>query len=340
MKKIYSLALTGLMVAGLSAQTKSGNFTGTATNRQITHVSHTSVDRVVGDTLLYIPLPEYIVDSVDAGAFNIQFNDQDGFAANASVSPPWTSGTNWLVLYTPAPSVAATAWDSLYHSDTSFVAGSTSWFTSPGQADDWITFGPVTIPATGATLGYRVFTPDGQFRDGYKVYVGSIDTDPTSFSASDVIFSRADNAGVLGEDTVWTYRTLPVPASFAGTQAYFAFQNIGNDMFILEMDQFVVKEANNAGIDNNAFEGFGFNQVMPNPATDFAYMNYSLGKTAEVTFMVTDMNGRTVATLYQGGKESGTYNYQLNVSEFNSGVYFVTLKAGQFSSTKKLMVTK
>jgi hypothetical protein len=79
---------------------------------------------------------------------------------------------------------------------------------------------------------------------------------------------------------------------------------------------------------------------MPNPATDVAYVNYALGANAEVTLMVTDINGKVVANLNQGTKEMGTYNYPLTVSEFNSGVYFVTLKAGQFSSTKKLMVTK
>ncbi len=340
MKKIYSLTFTGLLIAGLSAQVRTANFDGTPTNHSLVNASQYSTDRAVGDTLMYMPFPEYICDSIDGLTFDIQFNDQDGTPANANLNPPWSSGSNFLLFYSAPPSIAVTPWDNLYHADTAYYVGSTSWLEPVGQADDWTTFGPVTIPATGATLGYRVYTPDGAYRDGYKVYIGSIGVAPTDFSPSDEVFHKVENTGSLAEDTVWTYRQLNIPAAFAGTQAYFAFQNESNDMFILEFDEFVVKEADNLGFDDIQMDGFAFNQVMPNPAKDYAYINYEIGKDVDVSFTVTDINGRVVANLYQGVREMGVHNYALDVTTFNAGVYFVTLQAGQFNSTKKLIVAK
>ena len=56
MKKLYLLTLTGLMFAGLSAQVRTSTFTGTPTTHPFIDASQYSVDRAVGDTLLYVPL--------------------------------------------------------------------------------------------------------------------------------------------------------------------------------------------------------------------------------------------------------------------------------------------
>lgn len=344
MKKFYTLTLTGLMVAGISAQSLQKTEISNVPSHKVTNNDNYSVRTAVGDTLMYLPLPEFLINATDQAGFGYENNDQDGNAQSPLFTGgPWAAGTDWLLFFDDTPGNAAmTAFDIARPGtpDSSFYFGSTSWTDPATQVSDWLTFGPITIPATGATLHWRVRTPDQAFRDGYKVYVGGIGTAPTDFSASDVVFSKNDNTGNIGQDTVWTYRQVNVPAAYAGQQAYFGFENTATDMFILYMDEFLALEANNLGFDNNQFEGFALNQVMPNPATDVAYVNYALGANAEVTLMVTDINGKVVANINQGTKEMGTYNYPLTVSEFNSGVYFVTLKAGQFSSTKKLMVTK
>lgn len=341
MKKIYLLTLTGLMVTGLSAQVRTSTFIGTPTTDPLINALHYSGDRAVGDTLLYVPLAEYFVDSIDQAGFSIQTFNQDGLIAATAINPPWAT-TDFLLFYDDSvggPNLVPI--DSILHPDTAYYFGGTSWFNPAGCcADDWITMGPITIPAGGGSFGYRVQTPDKDFRDGYKVYIGILGPNPTDFAPSDVVFTRNDNSGVIAEDTVWTYRTHDVPGALVGQPVYFAVQNFANDMFVILFDEFVVKETNTAGISTNEFEGFSFNQVLPNPASDIALVNYMLGKTSDVSFTVTDINGKVISSIYQGSKEMGSYNYSLNVSEYNSGIYFVTLKVGQFKSTKKLMVAK
>ncbi len=347
MKKIYSLTLTGLMFAGLSAQSLQKS---EVTASDLPQVANTQFEMgvgaeeraAVGDTLMYVPLAEiFVTDPGDATAYSLQTFDQDGAAAAAALAGTWTSGTDFLLFYDPTPGgPSLVPIDAMLHPDTAYYFGGTSWHNPVGQADNWITMGPITIPATGGTFGWRVRTPDQAYRDGYKVLIGNVGFNPTDFSPSDEVFNKNDNTGVIGEDTVWTYRSVNVPAAFAGQQVYFAIQHEANDMFIIYFDEFLALEANNLGTDINQFDGFAFNQVMPNPATDVAYINYSIGNASEVSFIVTDINGRVVANINQGTKESGIYNYGLSVTEFASGIYQVTLKAGQFSSTKKLVIAK
>jgi hypothetical protein len=50
--------------------------------------------------------------------------------------------------------------------------------------------------------------------------------------------------------------------------------------------------------------------------------------------------GSEVATLVDENKPAGNYNVTFNAARLSSGVYFYQLKAGNFVSTKKLMLVK
>jgi len=53
-----------------------------------------------------------------------------------------------------------------------------------------------------------------------------------------------------------------------------------------------------------------------------------------------DVFGREVKTLVAGFLPEGSHSYQFNAKNFTSGVYFYTLKAGNFTDTKKMILTK
>jgi len=342
MKKIYLLTLTGLMVtAGVSAQSliKQSGTVSSETNVSSSRVKvlTTGENRAVGDTLMYDTFRDIYVNATDQGAFLQANDDQDGLTANNGA--PWTGSFAFFFSFDPTDLTAfdaASAWN-----DTAFFGAATSWFLPAGQADNWLSMGPITVPAVGAKLSWRVRT-NPAYKDGYRVLVNGTGLDPAADFGTEIIYSRADSYPNATDaiDTVWAYYSANIPSSYNGSQVYFGFNHTANDMDVLYLDEILMVEFPTMGVDNHEFEGFGLNNIMPNPATDVAYLNYSLGKVAEVTFIITDINGKVVSTNYLGSKESGLYNQTLNVSEFNSGVYFVTMKAGQFSSTQKLMVTK
>jgi hypothetical protein len=59
-----------------------------------------------------------------------------------------------------------------------------------------------------------------------------------------------------------------------------------------------------------------------------------------VTLKVYDVLGREVATLVNDNLSAGSYSYNFDASKLTSGVYLYKLQAGNFSETKKMILTK
>ena len=53
-----------------------------------------------------------------------------------------------------------------------------------------------------------------------------------------------------------------------------------------------------------------------------------------------DVLGNEVASLVDEQKQDGTFDVHFNAGDLSSGVYYYTLKAGEFTSTKKLVLMK
>jgi len=77
--------------------------------------------------------------------------------------------------------------------------------------------------------------------------------------------------------------------------------------------------------------------TIPNVGTSFLSAS---GRMKFVKLKVYDILGNEVATLVNEEKQAGSYEVEFNASKLPSGVYFYRLQAGDFVSTKKLMVLK
>jgi hypothetical protein len=87
---------------------------------------------------------------------------------------------------------------------------------------------------------------------------------------------------------------------------------------------------------------YNLSQNYPNPFNPSTIINFSIPKAGIVTMNVYDVLGKKVATLINEKKDAGSYSVELNASGFgmSSGVYFYTLEAGSFKSTKKMIMIK
>ena len=97
---------------------------------------------------------------------------------------------------------------------------------------------------------------------------------------------------------------------------------------------------------------FDLKQNYPNPFNPTTTIKYSIpsviarsGATRQsagmlVQLKVYDMLGREVATLVNKEQTPGNYAVEFDASRFSSGVYFYTLKAGEFTATKKMILMK
>ncbi len=92
--------------------------------------------------------------------------------------------------------------------------------------------------------------------------------------------------------------------------------------------------------DENIIKNFSLSQNYPNPFNPTTTINYSVPKTSLVTLKVYDILGREITTLLNGEKSIGNYTLNFNANRYASGVYIYQLRAGNFISTKKMLLLK
>ncbi len=88
----------------------------------------------------------------------------------------------------------------------------------------------------------------------------------------------------------------------------------------------------------------------PNPFNPETWIPYQLAEPAEVTLTLYDISGRVVRNLDLGHQHAGVYHSRSRAAYWDgrnaqgepvaSGVYFYTLKAGDFAATRKMLIRK
>lgn len=83
-------------------------------------------------------------------------------------------------------------------------------------------------------------------------------------------------------------------------------------------------------------------QNFPNPFNPETNISYTIPEPGFVTLKVYDLLGREVAKLVDEYKPAGIHKTQFSIlnSQFSSGVYIYTLKAGNFVQSKKMVLIK
>ncbi|HTR82463.1 MAG TPA: endo-1,4-beta-xylanase [Bacteroidota bacterium] len=87
-------------------------------------------------------------------------------------------------------------------------------------------------------------------------------------------------------------------------------------------------------------KGFALSQNYPNPFNPSTMISYQLPVNSFVTLKVYDIAGREVRTLISGSENAGSHAIQFDGSSLPSGVYYYRLRAGNFTSVKKLALIK
>jgi hypothetical protein len=81
-------------------------------------------------------------------------------------------------------------------------------------------------------------------------------------------------------------------------------------------------------------------QNTPNPFNPTTVIRYELGTESDYTLTLFDALGRKVRTLEQGHKAAGQYQLVLSANELPSGVYLYRLETGDFTDTKRMIISK
>jgi hypothetical protein len=93
-------------------------------------------------------------------------------------------------------------------------------------------------------------------------------------------------------------------------------------------------------ISSNVPDNYSISQNYPNPFNPSTMIRFSIKETGIVSLKVYNVLGQLVNTLVNEQKSAGTYEYNFDASHLSSGIYFYTIKAGNFTATKKMILMK
>lgn len=325
MKKIYLLIGAGAIMVSANAQ-RSTNAPGTLTTKAPKQLPAT---RAVGDTVMFYDVDVYGGAGVD-GTFSIIGEDLDLLSSSATNNFP---DPDFGAFYSTA------AWDFIPTdvNDTAFFFAATSWFNSPGQADNWLEMGPITLPAASTLSWYVKNNP--AYRDGYEVLMNT-----SSMSSGDFVdaafYSRPDLADgtTYAGDTTWTMVTVNVPAMYAGQTVYLGFHHNANDMDVLYLDNFLIKEAA-VGV-NEVENAFTMSEVFPNPFNNTANFSIDLKTPSDVAYTITDLSGKVLVAQTEFNRPVGVNRFTIGADNLAAGMYYLQVTAGSSKMTKKIQVVK
>jgi len=94
--------------------------------------------------------------------------------------------------------------------------------------------------------------------------------------------------------------------------------------------------------ENSVVYDYQLHQNYPNPFNPSTKIKYSVKETNYVEIKLYDLIGREIATLVDEIKNAGIYEVDFDASKFDlsSGVYFYQMKAGNFTSIRKMVLIK
>ncbi len=96
----------------------------------------------------------------------------------------------------------------------------------------------------------------------------------------------------------------------------------------------IISNGNNVPSEYNLYQNF------PNPFNPSTKINFDLKSSGYVSLTVYDNLGKEVQTLINSKLNAGSYTYVFERNSLSSGMYFYTLKIGNFITTKKMILLK
>lgn len=195
----------------------------------------------------------------------------------------------------------------------------------------------------------------------YTVMASHVTVNNNSSSSIDVLVKKTELSVITGSENSFCWGTCYLPATFVSpnaitipasssdagsfigdykpkgylgaTSVRYTFYNKYN---VNDSASFIV--VYNAGVTaiDDKPKTIEFSNAYPNPASSFVSFNYNLQGTQSAEFVITDLLG---SELYRGNLQNENNKLSVNVTDFNNGVYFYSLRVnGTMQFTRKLIV--
>lgn len=225
--------------------------------------------------------------------------------------------------------------DSVYHPLYPYGFGITSFANSPAGSAPVPLSSIVTTDGSRFELTFNKAMKDpsaGQFvftRNGNPVtaeFSSSLkDGDSTTIvvALDKAYFSKNDSATI-------SYNSGKIESADGGTlQPFSSF-----DVYNWSSVTLSVRGKNSVPVTDK------LDQNYPNPFNPTTVIGYQLSVSGLVTIKVYDVLGREVKTLVDGRQSAGIHSVMFDAANLSSGVYFIRMMTGTYSSLRKMVLLK
>ncbi len=102
----------------------------------------------------------------------------------------------------------------------------------------------------------------------------------------------------------------------------------------------VISKEGIVGVADGAPAIFAVSQNVPNPFNPTTTINFSLSRSGQTSVDVYNVAGQKVDTIVNSHLNAGSHSVTWNAANFSAGVYFYTVRSGDFSRTMKMTLLK
>ena len=145
-----------------------------------------------------------------------------------------------------------------------------------------------------------------------------------------------------GDWVNWVYDSVGVTLN-TGYDNTIRFAATGSDFGNLDEITIVPRSMTSIDVsdnDNNIPTHFQLYQNFPNPFNPETKISFDLPKAVHVSIMVYDINGRLITRLVNGDYQPGTHTVKFGNAFLSTGIYIYRIQAGDYSSTKKMILLR
>jgi spore germination protein YaaH len=205
----------------------------------------------------------------------------------------------------------------------------------PYYGQRWKTKTDVAGATVTSYVGSTTFTNDQPNSITYGVKWSTYKTPWYSYKQDSVTYVQTwfDNDSSLGlkYDLAKTYKLKGVGMWALG------YDGARTELWNLLQNRYLVTDV--AEDKRQTPTGYQLSQNYPNPFNPSTVINYELPLSCKASIKVYDVLGKEIATLVDEEKAAGKYSVEFS-SKLSSGIYFYTLRAGTYTSTKKMIYLK
>ena len=123
------------------------------------------------------------------------------------------------------------------------------------------------------------------------------------------------------------------------TSVIISYKGLADTLYIV-VDDSITTGINETKKDKTIPVNFYLSQNYPNPFNPKTFIEFSVPHSELVKLKVYDILGREIKALVNEIIQAGNYRVEFNARNIASGVYFYQLRAGDFISTKKMLLIK